>query len=1527
MYGLCRIVLSLIGCVLFQELIAQTQPEAFIVENGSYFFHEWPADRPAGSYPPNMLFQQYAADATPKFDDEPVSDWLCTYNIETRSRIIGLGETGVGFINTSDVQDSEERCGNGTNARGGRVGIAVLALDTRGRERIEVEWKARLISQGAGLPTPREYRLTAQYRIDSTGEWKDLPNSSRFSSKGRGNGSFARYNVILPEVCNNKAYVQVRWKYYQENGNDGGARPMIALDDIRVFSSESNSEPKPVVFANKNELPLMGCIQGTEAKLQMFEVEGRNLAGPVIVSAPNGFRISLNPTGPFSNEVQISELAGTVFPTQVYVQVSCEEVRSYSGFIRIRSSNALEYRVNTSAETFAKLFINEFVASNLLSLQDPSSKSYPDWIEIYNPNDFNVSLSNYYMSDDVNNLTKSQIKAHVSQTIPAKSFKVYYAIGSSDANTHLNFSLSADGEQILLVGKDGITIIDSVSFGPQLKDISTGRATDGANEWFYLDRVSPAASNNSSVGYSEISGEPIFSHAGGVYGIPVNLQLQYSNPEAVIVYSIDGSQPNINNLGGTIYPFKDKYPYNAGELPFPMKAGSFKSFRYYEPIKLDELTMRANVISKIPTAAADFAFITPPSFPKIVVVKARVFEPNKLPGKIVTHSYVSNLSFNQNHQLDIISLSTQENGLFDYFNGIHVPGIDFDEWRLKNPDNRPNSGSPANYGRSGRATEREATIEVFEPFGMVKYKSDIGIRMHGNFSRAYVIKSFRLYARKSYENDFLNYPFFDDFPRQNFKTLLLRNSGQDFRSTYFKDAYSQVLIRHLPLDHQAYKPYVIYLNGEFWGLLNARERIDRHYLIDKYQLDSSNIDMLQYGRVQTIVGSQDHYNGLLNFIQNVNITTDASLEQLGTMMDIENYIDYYALKIFYATTDWPHNNIRFWRYRTNSYQPKAPFGMDGRWRWIMFDNDSGLSPELVNHNTLLWAVDPNGNDRGGQEVTLLFRTIMLNPRFQKMFYTRTADILNTAFLRSRMLKELENIQANIAHDFAMHIDRYKFPLSTIAWNREIENTVRFFANNRHEAIQSHYISYFGFTGMANIVLDVNDPMQGFIKINTIEINESTPGVNEQVYPWTGKYFSPMEIRCLPIPKPGHVFSHWEMDGRRINDDTLTFNFTKLTTIKAYFEPSDEYPYFPTPHNLAGCPFELTKWSKDTSGATYPASVAFVNTKYPDSRAEGEIFNYLEDIAFDHSSRTRINGLNEKGLSFINTTNANNNYQATRLGGMVVGLSTKGIRHASIEWISETIKANSKAYNIKLQYRIGDSGPFLDLKDDKNKVIEYQRSANEGVETKIGPFNLPASIMNQPYVQILFRYYYTGRQFDDNSDSRDEIRIDDIIIKQKVIVDSAAVGPYAYRISGNSNATFYQWMRCEGDSLYVLAGENKKDLRVTEPGRYALMLNYGECIDVSPCEYVYVKRLKSISDAIEANLFPNPATDKLTVSFAGNVEECFVRIFDTLGQLVHESFQGDKQSFSLDMSQYAPGTYFIQITDKQERYGNYKVVKQ
>ncbi|MGA1839686.1 MAG: carbohydrate-binding domain-containing protein [bacterium] len=152
--------------------------------------------------------------------------------------------------------------------------------------------------------------------------------------------------------------------------------------------------------------------------------------------------------------------------------------------------------VNNSAFASVTLFINEFMAGNNSTIEDPQETgSFEDWIEIYNPGSTNVNMGGMYLTDDPNKPDQWQIPAGVS--IPAKGYLFFWADNDEDQGiTHTNFKLSLDGEMIILLGADGTTIIDSIEFGAQITDISYGRYPDGAAEWGFMTATPGAANNN-----------------------------------------------------------------------------------------------------------------------------------------------------------------------------------------------------------------------------------------------------------------------------------------------------------------------------------------------------------------------------------------------------------------------------------------------------------------------------------------------------------------------------------------------------------------------------------------------------------------------------------------------------------------------------------------------------------------------------------------------------------------------------------------------------------------------------------------------------------------------------------------------------------------------------------------------------------------------------------------------------------------------------------------------------------------------
>lgn len=156
--------------------------------------------------------------------------------------------------------------------------------------------------------------------------------------------------------------------------------------------------------------------------------------------------------------------------------------------------------------TKAQLQLNELLASNNTNQMDEFFE-FDDWIEIYNSGGI-VNLAGYYLSDDPANLTKHQIPATDpgATTMLPGSFKVIFADKDNltQGALHTNFTLSANGETVILTAPDGITIIDQISYPQMAPDISYGRACEACTTWQYFNNVTYNAPNQELAATTEL---------------------------------------------------------------------------------------------------------------------------------------------------------------------------------------------------------------------------------------------------------------------------------------------------------------------------------------------------------------------------------------------------------------------------------------------------------------------------------------------------------------------------------------------------------------------------------------------------------------------------------------------------------------------------------------------------------------------------------------------------------------------------------------------------------------------------------------------------------------------------------------------------------------------------------------------------------------------------------------------------------------------------------------------------------------
>jgi hypothetical protein len=549
-----------------------------------------------------------------------------------------------------------------------------------------------------------------------------------------------------------------------------------------------------------------------------------------------------------------------------------------------------------------------------------------------------------------------------------------------------------------------------------------------------------------------------------------------------------------------------------------------------------------------------------------MTIRAKSVKSGKMPGVITSHTY-----FTKKHTFPVICLSTDPANLWDYYTGIYVMG--------------PNAASTRPYFGANfwQDWEKKAHIELYDVNGVKQIDQDVGMKIFGGWSRANAQKSFSLFARKEYGKGSLEYKFFRDKPIEKFESIVLRNGGNDWSKAIIRDGLTSILISDMDLDRNALQPAVVYLNGEYWGILNIREKISDNYLEDNHFVDPDEVNLLERDR-KIVDGSNRSYTEIIDYLNTNTLETDAKYRQISSKIDLNNYIQYQLTEIYIDNRDWPGNNIKYW----NTNQPGS------LWRWIVYDTDFGYSiwdANAYTFNTLGYALAANSTTGANRPwATLLFRSMMGNQGFRNEFANQYADRMNRNFLSTRVRFVTDSLMKLYLPEINQHQARWNLTYEN--WTKSIGN-INVFANNRPGQARSHLRSELTLGSTTEIKVEIAHPGTGVVRVNSI-IPYS--------FPFTGIYFKDLPIQLTAIPSPGYIFARWEMGSLITNTPSLTYNMAGPQTFRAVFEVArnldikliiNEISYKPAPqrdtedwieiYNAGKSTVNLKNWKVSDSG--------------------------------------------------------------------------------------------------------------------------------------------------------------------------------------------------------------------------------------------------------------------------------------------------------------------------------------------------------
>jgi hypothetical protein len=999
--------------------------------------------------------------------------------------------------------------------------------------------------------------------------------------------------------------------------------------------------------------------------------------------------------------------------------------------------------------------INELMSSNVSTIQDEDGV-YSDWVELYNPGVAPVSLLDWGLTDSASNPYKWRFGDVSIQ--PGEFMMVWASSKNRPAVTngnaiHTSWAISSGGEDVVLTRPDGSTasFVGAALIGA---DRSAGRKPDGTGSIHFFDSPTPGSANT-TVGIPADLPLPAFSVPSGIYTNNQVVEISTEVAGGVIRYTLDGAEPTTNS------------PIYQGAITVTVRSASANLSLI--PTNNDPNPGPPYYEGWQPPLGDVFRFRT---------VRAKVFVPGSTPSKTANRSYVITPAGTSRYSLPIMSINTDEKNFFDPDIGIYV------------------KGNNNNYFQDGSAWERPASLEMIGTNGVVQFQNNVGIRLHGTTSVSRPRKSMRVYMR---DPTTLNYPVFPDKNIDNYSAFILRSGGNDWGNSIFRDAFTQSLISHLKVDRQYARPVVVFLNGEYWGVHHIRDRFDEGYILNHYGLGENEFIQMEADLAvsQRLVYDRGYeplaadYHDLMNFLNVQRVVSSNNYALVKQRIDLDNYIDYLSTEIYSGNTDWPGNNIKLWRSVSTNTAPDAPYGHDARWRFMIYDTDLGMGAdftyvpghsEFANYNSIAHAAAANGVHFSNQtNATLMFRRLLENTDFRAQFVSRFSDHLNSAFRADRVLKQHQDMAAKLAPEMAEHTRRWRQPVN---WSNDLQR-VRDYASLRTDAVWGHLQSFFSLGGRRPLTVGVSDVNEGLVQVNSMEITPDLPGVGPSVYPWSGSYFTNTTVTLTAKAKPGYRFVKWVngVTGADISTNAvLSFTHTSDRTYTALFEV-DQSGLMPQPFSLASGNFTFTEWAATEPAATYPANMIFEQVGSADPTLGVDMDSYWV-LAYNIGSRSRINGQGTNGMSFINTGDKVALPNSGFVGSALVALSTIGRSNVTVSFTAGTVTPNFRTYALRLQYRIGASGPFSDVLD-AGQPVEYVRNAIAGHSQAFGPVALPKVLENQPYIQLRWKYHYIETGV---TGARAQLRLDDIVINSEKSFAAPIVTATANSGFGGSGGT-------------------------------------------------------------------------------------------------------------------------------------------
>ncbi len=494
-------------------------------------------------------------------------------------------------------------------------------------------------------------------------------------------------------------------------------------------------------------------------------------------------------------------------------------------------------------------------------------------------------------------------------------------------------------------------------------------------------------------------------------------------------------------------------------------------------------------------------------------------------GKVASAVESQTVFVDVDHDLAVIALMSDPINLWDEEKGILVKG--------------PNADSVAPFYGANFWLNKSIPMEImlFDEQQELKLQQKAKAEVHGGRgARTLPQKPLRITATKTYGPDKFNFPFFDYRDIIEYKHLVLRNSSGDWGNAHIRDAYlcKYIETEGLNVDVPGYRPAAVYMNGEYYGIMNMRDKLDEFFLNEKHGADPLNVDFLERDTI-TLAGDFNIFFEMFDFVISNDLSLQENFDSVGRLFEIGEVTDYFILETMLNNFDWPQNNIKYWR------EKKA----GAKWRYVLFDLD-GCCGRYPWSEALRDNINSRFEDYADNYLIRIMGALFENTEYRNQFINRYSDILNTSFRSEKIIDYTYESADLVSDEMRKHFKRW-YEGSFETWQDVRIPFLAQFFEERPTFVRAQLQHFFDIDTTFQLNISTFPIGAGKMKLNTISPEE---------LPWSGTYFKNIPIDLEVIPNPGFTFSHWQFDSANDNNpSSASFQkaFQADQTIIAVFE--------------------------------------------------------------------------------------------------------------------------------------------------------------------------------------------------------------------------------------------------------------------------------------------------------------------------------------------------------------------------------------